>query len=613
MHSGRYADGVVLAAAVVLGLAGAVVNGQGRIDTMPDTWAATDGLGRRLPGFAECGPPRKDRTVAIFYFLWLGPHANGGPFDISKILAEHPGAMNDRGNPLWGPLGSPHHWGESIFGYYNSDDPYVLAKHAQMLSDAGVDAVIFDVTNQHTYAENAKALLNVFARVRRDGGQTPQVAFLCPFWEPAKVVRQLASDLYDPAIEPDLWFRWEGKPLIMADPERLGDDAERLRKMFTFRTPQPDYFRGPVKPDMWSWLEVSPQHVFRNSRGEKEQMSVGVGQNAVGDRLGSMSEPGARGRSFHNGSPDLRPGIVAHGLNFTEQFERALSKDPRLIFVTGWNEWIAGLHHEFNGVQQPVMFVDQFDHEHSRDIEPMKGGHADAYYYQLASFIRRYKGVRPPPAVSPARRIVIDRSFSQWEGVEPVYRDDAGDTVHRDWPGYNSHVQYTNTTGRNDLVLAQVARDAEHVSFRVSTREPLTPPAGDAWMLLLIDTDSRHETGWEGYDLLINRSRTAEGSCSIERSEGKWEWRSVGEARLAWDGCDLHLAVPRELIEPTAEGLQFEFTWADNVFGEDNALGEDNAFVGDNALKADITSFTTDGDVAPNGRFHYSYAEPAGR
>ena len=237
----------------------------------------------------------------------------------------------------------------------------------------------------------------------------------------------------------------------------------------------------------------------------------------------------------------------------------------------------------------------------------MKGGHADAYYYQLASFIRRYKGVRPPPAVSPARRIVIDRSFSQWEGVEPVYRDDAGYTVHRDWPGYNNHVQYTNTTGRNDLVLAQVARDEEHVFFRVSTREPLTPPAGDAWMLLLIDTDSRHETGWEGYDLLINRSRTVEGSCSIERSEGKWEWRSVGEARLAWDGCDLHLAVPRELIEPTAEGLQFEFTWADNVFGEDNTLGEANVAGGG------IMNFTTDGDVAPNGRFHYSYAEPAGR
>ena len=29
------------------------------------------------------------------------------------------------------------------------------------------------------------------------------------------------------------------------------------------------------------------------------------------------------------------------------------------------------------------MFVDQFDQEHSRDIEPMKGGHGDNYYYQM--------------------------------------------------------------------------------------------------------------------------------------------------------------------------------------------------------------------------------------
>jgi hypothetical protein len=34
-----------------------------------------------------------------------------------------------------------HHWGESAFGYYRSDDPWVLRKHAQMLSDAGVDVI----------------------------------------------------------------------------------------------------------------------------------------------------------------------------------------------------------------------------------------------------------------------------------------------------------------------------------------------------------------------------------------------------------------------------------------------------------------------------------------
>jgi hypothetical protein len=33
-------------------------------------------------------------------------------------------------------------------------DEAVLRKHAQMLSDAGIDVVIFDVTNQITYRED---------------------------------------------------------------------------------------------------------------------------------------------------------------------------------------------------------------------------------------------------------------------------------------------------------------------------------------------------------------------------------------------------------------------------------------------------------------------------
>ena len=54
-----------------------------------------------------------------------------------------------------------------------------------MLSDAGVDAIIFDTTNQITYRRYYMALLEAFAEVRRNGGQTPQVAFLCPFGDPS--------------------------------------------------------------------------------------------------------------------------------------------------------------------------------------------------------------------------------------------------------------------------------------------------------------------------------------------------------------------------------------------------------------------------------------------
>lgn len=698
-------------------------------DTFADTWVATDALGRRLPTFHEVGPPRTNRFVGLFYFLWLGAHVNGGPYDITQILARDPDAMQKPDSPLWGSLGAMHHWGESIFGYYVSNDPFVLRKHAQMLGDAGVDAIIFDVTNGSTYRENYLALLRVFAEVRRAGGRTPQIAFLCPFGDPRKVVQELWRDLYEPGRFPELWFRWEGKPLILADPASLLETAEgndkqdtavaltpghtlgqsftaakpfevvggrfatwfttnaamtltlyrrapqrqlvasqrftnvpdngwallrpksmlppgdyhlemsapqgtvgwwsrsgdalpggaaladgrpvagdrtlrllsasdrdtRLLSFFTFRKPQPDYFRGPTQPDMWSWLEVSPQHVFTNSRGEKEQMSVGVAQNAVTNRLGSMSEPDARGRSFHDGETDRSPSAELRGLNFAEQWERALKEDPQFIFVTGWNEWIASRFAEFNGVKMPVMFVDEFDQEHSRDIEPMKGGHGDDYYYQLASYVRRFKGVRPPPAASPPKTIRPDGDFAQWGNVAPEYRDDCGDTAHRDHPGYNDCARYTNNSGRNDFVALKVARDATNLYFYARTAAPITPSSDACWMMLLLDTDRDHRTGWEGYDFIVNRTVRSDSVSLLERNVGgAWKWAPVAEVKLVVRGNELQLAIPRAALGLDAERgpLHFDFKWADNV-----------------PESGDILDFITQGDVAPNGRFNYRFEE----
>lgn len=698
----------------------------------PVPWPATDGLGRSLPLAAETGLPRADRTVALFYFLWLGPHEQaGGPSDVTKILAQDPLAMQKPDSPLWGPLHAPHHWGESIFGYYRTDDPYVLGKHAQMLADAGVDTVVFDVTNQLTYREQYTALLEAWSAVRADGGRTPQVAFLCPFWQPARVVRELWRDLYDPGRYADLWFRWEGKPMILADPDRLASEAvtesfdeqavvlsagrtlgqtitidrafaavsvrvptwrtsdsavtvtlrqespqgevvarrrfekvadndwlrlagdrefsagtyavelsdaagrvgwwskagatvlggkawadgaevpggrslrvefadpvaARIRGFFTFRAPQPDYFRGPTAPDMWSWLEVHPQHVFRNRRGENEQMAVGVAQNAVGGRLGSMSEAaGARGRSWHRGARDTRPGAVALGLNFAEQFAHARRADPRALFVTGWNEWIAGRHDEFNGVREPVMFVDQFDHEHSRDIEPMKGGHGDAYYYQLAAAIRRYKGTPAVPVAAAAQAITVDGAFSQWSGVEPAFADDAGDTAHRDHPGYANHTRYVNRSGRNDIVLTRTAAHGGTRFFYVKTREALSPADGPGWMWLLLDADGDPRTGWEGYDLIVNRVPPAGGRAAVEKNTGGWHWESVGTAPIRWAGNELHLALSADLVRASAApGRHLDFKWVDHM--------PDNG---------DIVSWLDAGDAAPNARFNYRVAAAAG-
>jgi hypothetical protein len=581
-------------------------------DVMADTWVATDGLGRVVPGHDQVGGPRPDRTVGMFYFLWHGAHVQGGPYDVTRILAQDPEAMTKPDSPLWGRLHVPHHWGESIFGYYRIQDAGVLRKHAQMLGDAGVDVVIFDVTNQITYRDDYLALLREWSASRALGNRTPQVAFLTPFWDPQKVVRELWRDLYQPGVHRDLWFRWEGKPLILADANLLdarreqaaqntpeaGDrtvrsvtvdaEAARIREFFTFRKPQPDYFQGPTQSNMWSWLEVHPQHVFRNDRGEKEQMSVGVGQNAVGGRLGSMSEPGARGRSFHRGARDMRPGAVRLGLNVSEQWERALKEDPRFIFVTGWNEWIAGRFAEFNRVKLPVMFVDQFDQEHSRDIEPMKGGHGDDYFYQFVGHVRRYKGARAPQAWE-RKPIQVDASFGDWADVLPEFRDTIGDPVERKHVGWDTNVVYTNTSGRNDIVAAKVSADAQQAWFYVRTRQPLTTPVvSEPWMLLLLDVDGNAATGWLGYDFVVNRSRDGM-SARIEKHRGPgWDWQPVGEAELKFAGDQLELAIPWQLLGRDGPPTVLDFKWADQLQG----TGE-------------WSDFTLNGDAAPNDRFNY--------
>ncbi len=164
-------------------------------DTRSDSWVATDALGRAVPLYGEriadaphLGPipaPRPKKFVGMFYFLWLGEHGRLGPFDNTKILHRDPDALQKPDSPLWGPVNAPHHWGESVFGYYLSRDEWVLRRHAQMLSDADVDVVIFDVSNNLTYPRAYRALGKVWSQMRRDGHRTPQIAFLTPFlWRP---------------------------------------------------------------------------------------------------------------------------------------------------------------------------------------------------------------------------------------------------------------------------------------------------------------------------------------------------------------------------------------------------------------------------------------------
>lgn len=558
-------------------------------DVYADTWVATDGLGREVPDFEEAGPIKADKWVGIFYWTWHIPNRNG-PYDNTKLLAKA-----EDGIVPW-PDPASHHWGEPELGYYIMTDPFVIRRHANWLVDAGVDVVLFDTTNPpFTWREEYEALCREYEAMRREGARTPAIGFIAPFGDPRAVTSRLWSDLYQPGLWQDLWFQWEGKPLLLANKEFI-EDPEIL-EFFTFRRPMPDYWLGPSGPDQWSWLEVHPQHVYKNSRGEVEQMSVGVAQNALPNTPGPapMShKAGAMGRSWHDGAKDERPNATALGLNFEEQWTRAIEVDPKFIFVTGWNEWIAGRYTEWHIYTDEDcyypggLFVDQYNHEYSRDCEPMRGGHGDAYYYQLASWIRRFKGIRERPAAQEPHTIRIDGHFEDWIDVSPEFRDTIGDTTHRDHTGYGD-LHYRNTTGRNDFVISKAAYDSEKIFFYAQTHDSITTPGGANWMMLFIDADQDVGSGWRGYDFAVNLDVPGSTRTMVS-AWGDGEWLRIGEADYRVNGNGMELGIASELIGQAARVPAFDFHWADNV-----------------PIGKDAPPFGVDGDNAPNRRWNYRF------
>ncbi|HOX38729.1 MAG TPA: hypothetical protein PL033_12135 [Candidatus Brocadiia bacterium] len=551
-------------------------------------WPAVDGLGRALPTPESVGPPKPNRFVGIFYFLWLGQHdqPGAGPFDVSKIMAGHPDALRNPDSPPWGPAGHMHFWGEPLYGYYLVSDPWVLRRHAHLLADAGVDTLIFDTTNRVTYKNVYMKLCEVFAQVRREGGRTPQITFMTNT-EAGATADELLNDLYKPGLYPEIWFRWEGKPLLICDPAAAGP---AVKDFFTLRKAHWP-FQMINTPYAWHWEAAYPQpYGYTTDPDRPEQVNVSIAQNlrASDGQVTNMSRGDARGRSFHDGKLDRSPGAVNHGHNAREQWKRALELDPPFVMVTGWNEWIAG---RYGNENEPVMFVDQFDEEFSRDIEIMKGGHLDHYYYQLVDGVRRYKGAPPLPKASAPKTIDVRGGFDQWNDVGPEFSDHAGETIPRDHAGV-ANLHYRNDTGRNELIAMKVARDDRNLYFLARTEKAITPRTDPNWMMLLIEVAGAKGANWEGRNFIVNRTPPGADRAILERCVGGWNWEKVAEVAFRVEGNRLHLAVPRAALGLPEGRAAFalNFKWADNV------------------RPGDVMDFYISGDVAPQGRFKFRYA-----
>jgi hypothetical protein len=545
-------------------------------------WPATDALGRALPSPAEVGAPRADRFVGLFYFLWHDRDTDRLPNDLAKILPQDPDLLKKPDSPLWGPKG-PYYWGEPLYGYYDARDPWVLRRHAMLLADAGVDVVIFDTTNRRTYPHVYLELCRVWSQMLREGARVPRLCFMVNT-KAGETADELYRDLYAPGRFPGLWFHWQGKPLLICDPKAA---SEPVRSFFTLRRAHwPFTMENTARA--WHWEATYPQpYGFDFDPAVPEQVNVSVAQNLhqVHGKPVNMSSGNGRGRSYHAGAQRSTPDSVNHGHNFAEQWRHAHELAPPFVMITGWNEWIAGKHSRPN---EPVAFVDQFDQEFSRDIEPVRGLHGDNYYWQMIAGIRRYKGAPPLPTPTAPVTLKPGADFATWRDVGPEFTDHVFDTDHRNFG--RGEVRYVNTTGRNDIIAAKVARDATHVFFQVRTRQPLTPATDANWMLLFLDTDSKRATGWEGYDYVLNRT-IANGTTWLERRTTGGAWEKVVQVPLVVRGSELMLAVPRPALGlPPGNALTLDFKWWDNPQKPD-----------------DLMDIYLSGDAAPDARFNFRY------
>ncbi len=603
---------------------------------MPDTWVFTDGLGRESLTNADVGDLKDDKTLAMFYWTWHMNFKGAGAYNNEEFLKKYPESIHDIDHPAWSSVnGCQLFWNEPIYGYYAEDDAWVVRRQGEMLANAGVDAVLTDNTNgTFTWQSAYRSVFETWAKAKADGVRTPKLSFMLPFAggaDTATQLRALYTDFFRNGEFQDQWFYLDGKPMIMAHTSGTGLNKndmmdKEILNFFTYRGGYAGYVNGGYKNafGQWGWLSITPQAYYHGTRENRkedivEQITVGVAMNHsyVYDCIAPMNGIGIMGRSYTTNNEDRydKEGDEASkwGYNFAEQWNYALEVDPKVVFVTGWNEWIAGRHASWpEGYISAVenAMPDQCNDEFSRDIEPSKGALQDHYYYQLVNNARRFKGARPIPTPSFKATIDITADNSQWSTVEPYYASYIGNTADRDAVGFG-YTRYTEYSGRNDIIGSRVARDDEFVYFYVECNETITPYTDKLWMNLYIDADQSN-AGWNTFDYVLNKTAPTADKATLERFTGDgYASEAVGEVDYTVSGKYMQVKVPKTMLGLSGDDFTINFTWTDNVHDADDMAKHDETDYVYSKFSGDIMNFYISGDVAPGGRFKFSYISTA--
>ncbi len=581
------------------------------VDNYHDTWTAVDMMGRKIADYEETGPVKDGRhDVVMMYWPWHRQSSSGTV--ISDVIAKYPEAKDDYYHFAWEQGGLPAFWGESVYGFYTSQDYWVYRKQAQLLSNAGVDAIFPDCTNNnYIYAEQLNILLRAFHDAKRNGLNVPKIGFYLQMGGTPQdkfiSFKKAYFTLCHTGEFEDLWYTINGKPVVVqggagsgftdlvnsSDTEELAFVNQMLNAFEIRGVGSRDTGPSSNTDKKWMWLVEYPQWEWYNYEGRTEMVNLGVSINKsyihTDREWSSFSEPYAKGRSFTEAfGDDYRPEAMYQGYFFKEQASRVLDIDPAITYVCGWNEWavsrVATLYGETNA------FVDLYDDDNSRDFEPSKGKLKDTYYMLLTDFTRKYKGTRPAPVATGTKTININGGASSWDSVGPIFYNDYSD-FERDALGYadpetKNKFHYT-TEVNNSISKAKVSFDDNNLYFYVECENDIVS-GHSAFLNLYLNMDRNYATGWEGYDYVLN----LRGKGILSKfTSNDFSFENMSAVDYNISGNVMQVAIPRNVVEEVEE-VEFEFKWADSV-----------------NPKGDIIKFYSDGVTAPIGRFNYLYTE----
>lgn len=562
----------------------------------------TDALGRYFGEAA--GNKTGTRYVGIWYSLWLGQHSymQSSVYDITKLLSSPAGtaALNTNVDSEYSKMGEFHFCSEPLYGYYNMLDPWVVTRHVELLTAAGIDYLCFDTTNAAVYQDVARLVIETLIKFQKQGFNVPKVMFYTNS-NSGTTANVIYNTFYQTEKYDSIWFSPNGKPLIAGvtkDNNKASNmeleipnysdylDTDKLGGRFEIVESQ--WPQGWIRHDnAIPWMTWSyPQELHKNYKA----ISVSVAQHGDGVLFSTKSPKSSRGFNAITGEvEDFR-----EGKNYANQWQTVFDyekegKEVQNVMLTGWNEWMAVKG--FNGSE--ATFCDVYNEEFGRDIEMSKDRNADNFFMQTLSNVRNYKFKQGKTYKK--QKMTIDASSEsmlfQWDAVKAHYRDFEGDAMNRNYIDAVGKSTYTDNSARNDITDIKVVHNDKNLYFYIKTAADITEYNGTDknWMNIMINTDSE-ETGFCGYDYFINRTPSNDGTTSVERASGGYNFTDAGKAEYKVFGNVMVVTVPLETLGLTSNSCYIRFKVADNVQNPE-----------------DIMNYYISGDSAPIGRLSYSY------